>query len=96
MGSTHLPRSRRSVDYYDLLSVPLDATFRDIEQAYWQATKDRRELLPQLNEAYEVLADPGRRLEYDEKRAAIAEPKATGSEPLRPNPDRNKLRWYLE
>ncbi len=96
MGSTHLPRSRRSVDYYDLLVVPVDATFRDIERAYWQATKDRRELLPQLNEAYEVLGDANRRLQYDEQRVATATPTLTRSTPPVPKPDRNKLRWYLQ
>ena len=95
MGSTHLLRSRRHVDYYTLLGVPIDATFRDIEQAYWQAAKTRRELLARLNEAYEVLSDPNRRLAYDEQRAASKDdtptPPVAGL--LRPNPDRNKLRW---
>ena len=98
MGSTHLPHSRRPVDYYVLLGVPADATFRDIEQAYWQAAKTSRELLPKLNEAYEVLGDSSRRAEYDKRRVPPSpeKPKAIGSEPVRPNPDRNKLRWYLQ
>jgi curved DNA-binding protein CbpA len=95
MGSEHLPRSRRPVDYYALLGVPGDATFRDIEQAYWQAAKTRRDLLAQLNEAYEVLGDPNRRLAYDEQRAASKD-HTPAAGPLRPNPDRNKLRWYLQ
>lgn len=98
MGSTHLPRSRLPVDYYTLLGVPADATFRAIEQAYWQAAKTRRELLAQLNEAYEVLGDPNRRLAYDEQQAASKDhtPTPPAAGPLRPNPDRNKLRWYLQ
>ncbi len=98
MGSTHLPHSRRPVDYYEALGIPADATFRDIEQAYWQATKDRRELLPQLNVAYEVLGDANRRAQYDAQRTIsnVERPKPAGSEPLRPNPDRNKLHWYLQ
>ena len=98
MGSSHLPRSRRHVDYYELLGVPADASLREIEQAYWQATKERRELLPQLNEAYEVLGDANRRLTYDSQRSPsdVETPAPTGSQPLRPNPDRNKLRWYLQ
>lgn len=97
MGSPQLPRSKRSVDYYELLGVSADATFRDIEEAYWDATKNRRELLPQLNEAYEVLGDANRRLAYDAQRVVPeAKPAVTDSESLRPNPDRNKLRWYLQ
>ena len=98
MGSTHLPHSRRPVDYYVLLGVPADATFRDIEQGYWQAAKTNRDQLPKLNEAYEVLGDPNRRAEYDKRRVVSNDenPKPTGPERLRPNPDRNKLRWYLQ
>jgi curved DNA-binding protein CbpA len=98
MGSTHLPHSRRPVDYYLLLGVSADATFRDVEQAYWQATKTKREQLPKLNEAYEVLGDANRRAKYDAQRVVsnAERPKPTGPETLRPNPDRNKLRWYLQ
>ena len=98
MGSAHLSRSRRNADHYDILGVPSAATFREIEQAYWQAAKTRRDLLPQLNEAYEILSDANRRGAYDRQRVVSSEapPKPTDSGPLRPNPDRNKLRWYLQ
>ena len=98
MSLAHLPRSRRPEDYYALLGVAADATFRDIEQAYWQATKDRRELLSQLNVAYEALGDANRRAEYDAQRvvADVELPEPTGSRPLRPNPARNNLGWYLQ
>jgi curved DNA-binding protein CbpA len=97
MNSTHLPRSKRPVDYYELLAVPADATHREIEAAYWEGAKTRRELLPLLNEAYEVLGDAKRREAYDDQRVEPEErPEPTGSLPLRPNPNRNKLRWYLQ
>jgi curved DNA-binding protein CbpA len=96
MGS-HLSYSKQRFDYYEVLGVAADASLREIEQAYWQATKERRELLPQLNEAYEVLGDADRRMAYDKQRVPPPEkPEPIGSQPLRPNPDRNKLRWYLQ
>ena len=98
MGSTHLPHPRRAPDHYRLLGVPEDALFRDIEQAYWREAKRNRDLLPQLNRAYEVLGDPQRRAEYDEQGLASAGQTSRPSppEPQRSNPElRNKLRWYL-
>lgn len=87
----------RKLDYYDLLGIAPDASLREVEQAYWEAAKTRRESLAQLNEAYEVLGDAKRRTAYDAERIVPAEqPAPTGSRELRPNPDRNKLRWYLE
>jgi hypothetical protein len=98
MDSRRLLRSRRTQDYYQLFGVAPDASLREIEQAYWQAAKERRELLPLLNEAYEVLGHADRRQAYDAQRVPVDAPAPvpTGSRPLRPNPDRNKLRWYLD
>ncbi len=98
MGSTHLPRSRRAPDYYRLLGVAENALFRDIEQAYWRQTKLHRDLLPQLNAAYEVLVDPKRRAEYDEQRVAAADDvvKLSSLAPQRRGSElSSKLRWNL-
>jgi curved DNA-binding protein CbpA len=100
MGSTHLPYSRRTPDHYTLLGVPKDAPAREIEQAYWREAIRSRELVPRLNEAYEILGDPKRRAEYDAERESVADqtPKQDAAKaPLRGDPElRNKLRWYLQ
>ena len=64
-------------DYYKLLGVPRDATQEQIRRAYREAAlrlhPDRNvrpgetELFVDVNRAYEVLNDPARRSEYDEK-----------------------------
>jgi DnaJ-class molecular chaperone len=97
MGSTHLPHPRRATDYYSLLGVSGDAPFRDIEQAYWREAIRSRELIPMLNQAYEVLGDPQRRAEYDAARVSSADQTAKQDQaktPRRSNPElRSKLRW---
>jgi curved DNA-binding protein CbpA len=97
MGSTQLPRPRRTTDYYKLLGVPADATFREIEQAYWRAALANRDELPAINQAYETLGDPERRAEYDAARSD--EPAARADEgqaaPSKPQLQ-SKLRWYLQ
>jgi curved DNA-binding protein CbpA len=105
MGSSHLPpRNNRKPDYYELLGVAHDATFREIEAAYWRAVRERRDLVPLLNEAYEVLGDPERRAAYNATRRAKEEARpptqqaAAGSQkPLSGNGSRlgDKLRWNL-
>jgi curved DNA-binding protein CbpA len=101
MGPAHLPRSRRPVDYYDVLGVAADATFRDIEQAYWALAKSNRALVPLLNMAYEVLGDPARRATYDEQRVVAPSPQRQRSDTpaatRAANSElREKLRWYLQ
>jgi curved DNA-binding protein CbpA len=61
-------------NYYAILNVPRDATPEQIKQSYRrlarryhpdlnQQIEDDR--IKQLNEAYSVLSDPGKRLAYD-------------------------------
>ncbi len=60
-------------DYYDVLGVPPRSHVRVIEETYWeqahelqkQPTRTAARKLSQLNEAYEVLGSPHRRLKYD-------------------------------
>ena len=99
MGSAHLPHPRRATDYYRLLGVSDGAPFREIEQAYWREAARNRELIPLLNQAYEVLGDPKRRADYDAARVSSADQSATpeSKTPPRSNPDlRSKLRWDLQ
>jgi len=60
-------------DYYEVLGVHPQAPARAVEEAYWElahqyhARRSRAaaKRLRLLNEAYEVLANPQRRLAYD-------------------------------
>jgi DnaJ-class molecular chaperone len=55
-------------DYYEQLGVPASASGREIEAAYWQRIRERRDLVPVLNEAIEVLTNEERRVAYDRRR----------------------------
>ena len=59
-------------DYYALLGVDENASFHEIEAAYWREAykADSRTILPLLNQAYEVLGDKDQRAEYNAKRKA--------------------------
>lgn len=66
-------------DYYQILNLKPDCTTRDIKRQYrilakrfhpdvnQSDVKVNTERLQQINEAYEVLSDPNKRLQYDEK-----------------------------
>ncbi|HPI98064.1 MAG TPA: DnaJ domain-containing protein, partial [Synergistales bacterium] len=66
-----------SKDYYSTLGVPKDATASDIKKAYRQlvrkyhpdanpGNKEAEDHFKDVNEAYEVLADPEKRAQYDQ------------------------------
>jgi curved DNA-binding protein CbpA len=58
------------VDYYRVIGVAPNASFRDIEAAYWrEAFEASPRRVAELNEAYEVLGNEDRRREYDARRA---------------------------
>jgi curved DNA-binding protein CbpA len=70
------------LDFYDLLSLRLDATPREIENAYLLAVAayhrqglasygalgeaERRDILIRIEEAYQTLSDPARKKTYDD------------------------------
>jgi curved DNA-binding protein CbpA len=62
-------------DFYRVLGISPRAHFRDIEETYWeqahelrrQPTRKAAQRLKAINEAYEVLASPHRRAEYDRR-----------------------------
>jgi curved DNA-binding protein CbpA len=91
--------AKAPADYYALLGVPQDAAFRQISDAYWRLAAEKRDQLPLLNEAYEVLSHPQRRLAYDEQYDGPAQPAEAEQEPravLQRKPGvREKLNWYL-
>jgi curved DNA-binding protein CbpA len=60
-------------DYYEVLGIPHRAHVRVIEESYWeqahelkkQPTRKAAKRLSAINEAYETLGTPHRRLKYD-------------------------------
>lgn len=70
-------------DHYDVLGISPEADSAAIDQAYWRRVRQHRglgavnpEALDQLNQAYEVLATPRLRRQYDECRQLQAGPDA--------------------
>lgn len=67
----------REKDYYRILGVDVDASDRDIEQAYRRAARvyyrdhthrpDEEDQFKEQTEAYAVLIDPQMRAEHDER-----------------------------
>lgn len=77
------------IDYYFVLGIQSGASADEIKQAYWRAARthhpdmggDHRRMKT-VNEAYEILSDPGRRAEYDQD---LARAWATAEERARPH-----------
>lgn len=93
------PRPRRLPDYYRALGVPEDATFQEIQAAYWERARRRRDELPLLNQAYEVLGDAARRQAYDAQRSAggVQSEEQEWQPPSWPSSGvRQKLQWFLQ
>lgn len=70
----------KSKDYYDVLGIPRRAHVRVVEESYWEQahelqkspTRKAARRLQALNEAYEVLGTPHKRMTYDRERAEAA------------------------
>jgi DnaJ-class molecular chaperone len=58
-----------------------DASFAEIQAAYWEKAKSCRDQLPLLNAAYEALGDQHRRASYDEQRRAAVQARPQGLQP---------------
>ena len=82
----HREKRGRPLDYYGLLGLRRDASFREIEAAYWRRASEQRALIPQLNEAYEVLSNAERRHSYNAERepSAPAEPERSDEQGMTP------------
>jgi curved DNA-binding protein CbpA len=87
MQFTNAFPNRKPVDYYELFGLTPDATFRDIEAAYWRLAKDphARDDIALLNEAYEVLSHKDRRAEYDTEHGTRRPHPAARGEVAAPN-----------
>ncbi len=85
--------------YYAILGVPQDETQGGIRAAYHDLAKrlhpdhagpGDETAIRELNQAYEVLSDPGRRRRYNHQLEGEREPRAARAEPLlrrRPRPE---------
>ncbi|HWO41416.1 MAG TPA: J domain-containing protein [Candidatus Eisenbacteria bacterium] len=85
-------------NFYELLGVAPTASLDEIKSAYRELVKRHHpdlfsnerdknranEKLLRINQAYAVLGDPARRREYDERRAARAEPRRRAAAPTPP------------
>ncbi len=83
-----------------MLGLRHDASFREIEAAYWRRASEKRELIPRLNEAYEVLGNAERRHAYDVECGAVTpvEPACSedqGKARHHAPGVREKLNWFL-
>ncbi|MEP1125522.1 MAG: J domain-containing protein [Ilumatobacter sp.] len=77
--------------HYDVLAVPTTASATTIRESYRRLAREYHpdrtmgsaaggDKMPQINEAYRVLSDPGRRAVYDaERRGTPRSPEATSS-----------------
>ncbi len=98
-SSNRRPRAAQGQlpDYYAVLGVPGGASAREIGTAYWRLAAEKRDQLPLLNQAYEVLSNADRRFAYDaERHEPEAGPDVGQEAPQTPSPGlRDKLSWYL-
>ena len=79
-----------AVNYYDVLEVADTATQAEIKRAYRRLAKQyhpdsqqdaaSHEAIAQVNVAYEILGDPGRRRQYDQRLRYLAQATAVGLE----------------
>ncbi len=62
-------------NYYDVLGIPRRAHVRVVEESYWEQAHELKKMptrkaakrLSALNEAYEVIGTPHKRLRYDQQ-----------------------------
>jgi len=62
------PQQGRLPDYYGILGVAEDASFQEIQAAYWRHANARDIDIALLNVAYEALGHQARRENYDASR----------------------------
>lgn len=88
-----------SIDYYEILGLDSKATSEDIKRAYRELAKryhpdinkssTSEELFKLISEAYEVLSDEARRMQYDLYRKFEYEPGKEGAETEKPGQEKS-------
>jgi oligosaccharyl transferase (archaeosortase A-associated) len=88
-------------DYYEILGIARSASKKEIKTAFrnlshkyhpdYNRAPEAREKFKEINEAYEVLSNPGRRTAYDRSRREIPERKKT----KKPGESRGFNMYYL-
>ena len=75
--SAHLRINKKTTCYYKILNVPTTSSFEEIKEEYYKLAKkfhpdmnnnsssNQIEKFKQISEAYDVLSDPIKRMEYD-------------------------------
>ena len=87
--------------HYDALRLPRGASAQDVRAAYRRLAREHHpdragadgEAMARINQAYQVLSDPGQRTRYDQRLDALPPPRVPGRVVLPGDRRRRRLAW---